>query len=857
VTSDRNDPRLLDEPTADLLAWHEEVRASHDDEFEAAKELATRLGAHVVETDDGERAARVGFWTPDLVEAGVPESAVYLEVLAPAEPVDPAAEEATVTFERHRVPLRREGEVHWGVVAGMRPGTRERLGSLYQLVYEDEGGVGSGAGSEDGSRAGADEDGWGVVPDPLAYSVPFGAFAPAEFYDVDRLDAERPDREYFEALGTDDEPVETAEDEGLPRVSPADGMLEIHPGTATEAGSLAGLARRYEGIAETLRAGHEPDPADRNFLGYDAIQLMPVEPITENPEVHEFWRPEGVGEGEGEGPGSNEPAPVGSDSTATETVEVTVSHPDTINWGYDILVSAFSAVNPAILETGRPDELVDFIAACHNMPEPIRVVFDVALGHADNGGLNTLPSPFFEGPGMYGQHLNYPHPVVRAVLLELQRRKMGFGADGIRVDGAQDFTYYDPGRDESVHDDAFLAEMDAVTQEVAGTEYRPWMIFEDGRPWPREDWELAATYRALIEEHPHSFQWSPITFAHNTPALLTFWATKWWRVREVLDFGGHWLTGVANHDTIRRGTQIDPYVEFNQSPVNPYLGDDLPDVLDEAYDNAATTMFFYCVAPGVPMDFVHANARAPWGFVRDTDAKWNVKVVADESHFVDWQLRSEEFDDPEHFRRVKRLGFDDDEALGEFMNALSATVDSTDYDLDAMAEMLSALDTPLAGEDGADGEDDLTPNDLEAFGYAWMRDVHDFANLSHWAAEQDDERTAFRLRTRRFRRERPWLRKDLRESDFFTYRHPADGTVLYYGFRESPEGDEQLLFAANMEGVPADVSPAALDVPGLPTDGWTVELAAPALDAERGDRATADDPVTLPNATGVVWTREP
>ncbi|MFC6725253.1 glucosylglycerol hydrolase, partial [Halobium palmae] len=626
----------------------------------------------------------------------------------------------------------------------------------------------------------------------------------------------------FEALGTDEERVETTEDDGLPRVSPANAMLEIHPGTATESGSLAGLAERFEGIGEKLRNGEELAPADRNFAGYDGVQLMPVEPITENEELHAFWRPAGENgrvdeDGEDVPRAANEPAPVGSDSTESEPVEVSVSHPELVNWGYDIVVSGFSAVNPAILETGRPDELVDFVAACHAMPDPVRVVFDVALGHADNAGLKTLPSPFFEGPGMYGQHLNYPHPTVRAILLEMQRRKMDFGADGIRVDGAQDFTYYDPRRGESVHDDAFLAEMDAVTQEVAGTEYRPWMIFEDGRPWPREDWELAATYRSLIEQHPHSFQWSPITFAHNTPALLTFWATKWWRVREVLEFGGHWLTGVANHDTVRRGTQIDPEVEFNQSPVNPYLGETLPNVLDEAYDNPATATFFYCAAPGVPMDFVNANARAPWGFVRDTDAEWNVKVVADESNFVDWQLRPETFQDPEHFGRVKELGFEDDEQLGRFVRSLSAAVDATDYDLDAMAEMLSVLDLPLG-----DDEVGVTASDLETFAYAWMRDVDDFANLAHWADDQDDERTAFRLRTRRFRHERPWLRDDLRESDYVTYRHPTDGTVLYYGLRESPDGDEQVLFAANMEGVPVDVAPATLGVPDLPTDGWSV-----------------------------------
>jgi hypothetical protein len=34
---------------------------------------------------------------------------------------------------------------------------------------------------------------------------------------------------------------------------------------------------------------------------------------------------------------------------------------------------------------------------------------------------------------------------VRAILLEMQRRKVNFGADGVRVDGAQDFKWWDHG----------------------------------------------------------------------------------------------------------------------------------------------------------------------------------------------------------------------------------------------------------------------------------------------------------------------------------------------------------------------------------------------------------------------------
>jgi hypothetical protein len=799
------EPTRDEDATADLLEWHRDTVAAVDDDFEAAKRLVTRLGAHYV---DGR--GEFGFWTPELLDEGVPVEDVALELLTPASEIDYDALDggAELEFHRHRLDVEREGEYHWVAVEDVRAGTRDRFGAFYRLVYETA-------------------DGWETIADPLAYSVPFGAFAPAELYDWDSLDDSRADREYFEQLGTDEERVSTTEHDGLPRVDPATAMVEIHPGTATGDGTLGGLARQYETIGDKLASGEELTPAERNFVGYDAIQLMPVEPLTENRAFDDYWREEAV-ENEDE-----------------DTLSVAVDRPDMINWGYDIVVSAYSATNPGVLESGRPDELVDFIAACHELPEPIKVVFDVALGHADNRGAELLNDSFFEGPGMYGKHLHYQHPTVRAVLLELQRRRMDYGADGIRVDGAQDFTYYDPGKDENVHDDDFLAEMDRVTQEVAGTEYRPWMIYEDGRPWPREDWELASSYRALIEQHPHSFQWSPITFAHNTPALLTFWATKWWRVREVCEFGSQWLTGVANHDTVRRGTQIDPTVEFNQSPVNPYLGEDYPETLDAAYNNPASSMFFYCFAPGVPMDFVNANMRAPWGFIRDTDSIWNVKVVSDESKFLYWQVREEQFESERHFQRVKELGFADKEELLRFMDALSATVKSTDYDLDTMADMLSAMDSPLG--------DDLSAEDLEQYGYAWMRDIHDFADLSHWHDAQDDERTAFDRRVREFRQERPWLRADVdfEGDEHYGYRHPTEGTVLYYGFRVSPAGDEQLLFAANMEGVPVEVSPAMLqeEMSSIPTEGWEVALAAPGVDA--------GEQVGLDNAQGVVWRREP
>ena len=96
------------------------------------------------------------------------------------------------------------------------------------------------------------------------------------------------------------------------------------------------------------------------------------------------------------------------------------------------------------------------------------------------------------------------------------------------------------------------------------------------------------------------------TFAHNTPALFTFWASKWWRLLEVVRQGQNWIAGCANHDTVRRGTQVN--TDLN---INTRLGDGLSAIIRKAYDNPASTLLTYCVLPGVPMDFLNSSMRAP------------------------------------------------------------------------------------------------------------------------------------------------------------------------------------------------------------------------------------------------------
>jgi hypothetical protein len=863
--------------------------ADADHRFTAAKRVARDLGGQW----HGDHAT-VAVWTPDLAD-DVPATAVELELFVPETAVDPGeTERRAVTFRRVRVPTRRSGEFTVSAVAGVTPGTRDRLGALYQLR----------AATDDGDR---------IVRDPLAASLPFGVFAPAELYDTDRLDAQREDRDYFQRLaadgiapyaddrdqtpvrgaepthweaGPDTEPASEPDD--VPRFAPSTSVLEIHPGTATESGSLAGLERRYAEIGRKRRAGEPLDPEERAFVGYDAVQLMPVEPVTENPERDDYWRVTDVRDTATDAtPATTEADDAAPDTVSADRVTATVERPDQINWGYDVVISGFAAPNPAICESGRPDELVDLIATLHTLPEPKTVVFDVALGHAENRATELLPEPYFEGPGMYGMELDYTEPVTRAVLLELLRRKLAFGVDGVRIDGAQDFTNWDEERGEW-HDDDFLAEMNDQVVTVAGVDYRPWLIYEDGRPWPRGDWELASTYRTLIEQHPHSFQWGPLTFAHNTPALLTFWASKWWRTRELADRGARWISGVANHDTLRRGSQLPVPDGWEGDPINPYLGDGPFESYREAYDGPAAQLLMHAFLPGVPMDFVHANRRAPWAFVRSTDPDWRVKVAAEEHNFLQWHVRPEDFAAEGAFTRLKRLGFETREQLVVFADALAAAVEATDDgepDWSTTAATLSGVDTVLG---------EVTAADLEAYARAWMRDVHDYCVLSNWT-DADPQRAAFGQSLREFRQENPWLRENLDSEDTFDYRHPTEGTVLYYGERSRPteavSGDsdaesndagevESVLFVGNVEGQAVTVTPAELvgiddsadgeepedtgadSAAASETDGngssvgsaYELALAPPRMDLDEA-AVDASQPVELTNGDAVVFVR--
>lgn len=779
--------RLLAEETAELAAWARQVEES-EAPFEAATKLVRHLGAHPV----GDHT-EFGFWVPELADQGVEE--VILEIFTPHGAVTFSHEPQTLLFYHDEIHIQRQGEYVWAVVSGLPSGRRDCFGAFYQLKVQ-QGGA------------------WRTIADPLAYSLPFGAFAPAELYDMERLDHQREDRDYFRRHAT------ISEEGQVRRFEAPTNILQIHLPTASEGGTLQGLTQLYAELARKLEA-HEPlSPTEQNYLAYDAVQLMPVEPTIEFEEGEGFWQLEGVND---EGIAS-----------------VQVQKPNMTNWGYDVVVSGSSAINPTLLATGRPDELVDFASVLHNFPgKPVQLIFDVVYGHADNQGLKLLDPHFFSGPNMYGQNLSYRHPVVRAILLEMQRRKVNFGADGVRVDGAQDFKVWDPDTQELYHDNDYLLEMSAIRQQVADVEYYPWMIFEDGRPWPREDWETASSYRDVIEQQPHCFQWGPLTFAHNTPCLQGFWNSKWWRIEEIVRHGSHWINGCANHDTLRRGYQID-----QDRPINHRLGDNLPEILRRSYDHPAASLLTYGLFPGVPMEFIHATMRAPWGFIRNTDARYGVKVVAEEAGFLEWRADEGRFYREASFWRLKEMGFTDLYELRRFMRRLEASVHETDYDLAKVVAMLKETDPPLPGPEASELM-------LKEFARRFMDDFHEYCNVMHYTSDLNPEQTQFNLALRDFRRQHPWLIHDLREDEHFDREVHEDGTTLFYGLRISPEGSEQVLFVANMEGEPVTLVPTELPIPNLIKNNWQLAVAAPGVHFE-----SADAPVQLMDAEGLLLYRE-
>lgn len=801
---------LVEDETQTVLDWAAAVAQSDDTYFQRGQRLARRLGAHY--RRDG--LTEFGFWTPALVADIIQsERTLELEVLTPLQPINFREPQQTLRFQRDRLPVMQQGEFLWAVVAGVKPGSRDRAGSFYWLRYIDA----------DGRLH--------YIRDPLAYSLPYGVFAPAEVYDLRRLQQKRADLGYLAHSAAPKGGI----DPEIPRVSAPTNILQIHVKTASAEGSLEGLTRIYQQISAKLAAGEDLTPAEAAYTGYEAVQLLPVEPTIEyrredtNIE-HEFFA---IVEDSGKDDSHGDPSSAG--------LTVTLRQPNTQNWGYDVPILGSAATNPTVLGSLRPDEIVEFIATLHTFSTgPIQLIYDLVYGHADNQGIELLTQQFFKGPNMYGQDLNHQLPQVRAILLEMQRRKINTGADGIRVDGGQDFRFFNPLSGRVEQDDVYLLAMSDVVQDIQGYRRRMFTIFEDGRPWPEPGWEEKSTYRELIEAKPGSFQWGPLIFAHNTPTLKGFWDRKWRRVCEVIFQGDHWITGCGNHDTVRRGNQIALDADINWN-----LGSTLPEVLNRAYNNSASLLWVHGFSPGLPMDFINASLETPWGFFRNTDDRYGVKVVSEEVGFLDWEIEPELYLQPYAFPRLKSLGFQTLEQLKDFANALREAMVETDYNLEQVAQICQHC----LG-DGADGVACEVPaleelnqpslprflatldvSKLKQFAMAFMEDGHDICNVAHYFDQANPDRSYFGLALRQFRRQRPWLRENLIGRDRFN-RISDDERTIFYGYRIEPHSadhhpPQEIVMVAHMGGAPMTVNLG--DWLQLDLSAWRVGLTTPGL----------------------------
>ncbi|MGQ4647074.1 glucosylglycerol hydrolase [Lyngbya aestuarii] len=785
--------RLVEDATQELLDWAVAIEQSDATYFEKAQTIVRRLGAHY--RPDG--LTEIGFWIPELTGEVMRQMDVYLEVLTPLEPINLRATEQIVTFYRNRLRLKQYGEYFWGVIAGMQPGSRNQVGSFYWLRYLD---------LQEKLRA---------IRDVVPYSLPYGVFGPAELYDINSLQQQRTDLGYFQRTAS-------SEPDKIARVPAPINILQLHVGTASKEGTFEGLTRIYRQISDKLAKRIPLTPAEENYIGYDAVQLLPVEPTIEyrdeySPESEFFSFISGQG----------------------NYLQIQLKKSITQDWGYDVPILGSSATNPAILGSLRPDEVVDFIATLHNFSSgPIQLIYDLVYGHADNQSELLLNRQFLKGPNMYGQDLNHQQPTVRAIFLEMQRRRINDGIDGIRVDGGQDFRFFNPLSGRVEQDDAYLLAMSDLVQEIGPHQRLLFTIYEDGRPWPQEGWEEISTYRDLVTLKPDSYQWGPLIFAHNTPALEKFWDKKWRRVCEVIFEGENWITGCANHDTVRRGNQIDP-----NGSINWHLGNTLPEVLKNAYDNPAVTLWVYGFSPGLPMDFINATMRAPWMFFRNTDERYGVKVASEEVGFLDWQITPEIYASDDQFKRLKLTGFRDLNPLQHFAKLLQKAIIETDYNLAEVVQACQSFwEEKTEGGEVLDQEQMHSPEianflrklnvpRLKAFALMFMEDCYDACNVCHYHADLSPVQTQFNLTLRRFRHNHSWVRQNLQGTDRFN-KISDEASTVYYGVRSNPEdSDEQVAMVAHMGGESKTITLG--DWLQLDLAEWRVAIASPGL--ESGD----------------------
>ena len=227
------------------------VLQDFEQNFESAKKLAQLLGVHC----DAQKTTFV-FWTPKIVEMN--HDAFLLEIFTPQTIIDFKKIEQVVDFQLFTFNLKQLNEISFGVFEGINIGNENQIGDFYDLIYFDK--------KNQKQR----------IADPLAYSIPFGAFSPAEVFDIQSVTRNRKDGFYLKNL------------EG--KVKKPANILEIHIPTASEGGTLSHLSDFYKKMKQNIDNQGIVSDFEKAFLGYDAIELMPLQALSEHENKPPFWQ---------------------------------------------------------------------------------------------------------------------------------------------------------------------------------------------------------------------------------------------------------------------------------------------------------------------------------------------------------------------------------------------------------------------------------------------------------------------------------------------------------------------------------------------------------------------------------------
>ena len=129
----------------------------------------------------------------------------------------------------------------------------------------------------------------------------------------------------------------------------------------------------------------------------------------------------------------------------------------------DLYFLSFDSISlsSSLLETLSPQEILSFVETLHMITDhPIQICLDLKLEHYD------YLDGYLSGP-TYDRDIDFTNDNVKALLIELLRRKIDFGFDCIRIEGTlNDTDKNDTLTGYPIVDPGFLEELVSITQNI-------------------------------------------------------------------------------------------------------------------------------------------------------------------------------------------------------------------------------------------------------------------------------------------------------------------------------------------------------------------------------------------------------